>query len=103
MASFLLPFPGFRTGGERYGQPGHRAGIGSECRRRTIHENIEAEEYTVCGDVQICRSWTSKPIYVITGSQNPRNVYKGLGVDYVIHSNAQDYAFLITDDLISKT
>ncbi|WP_256758586.1 hypothetical protein [Cohnella sp. WQ 127256] len=56
-----------------------------------------------CRYVQICRSWTSKPIYVITGSYNPRNVYKGLGVEYVIHSNAHDYAFLITDDLISKT
>jgi hypothetical protein len=52
-----------------------------------------------CRYVQICRSWTSKPIYVITGSQNPRNVYRGLGVDYVIHSGAQDYGFLITDDL----
>lgn len=56
-----------------------------------------------CRYVQICRSWTSKPVYVITGSFNPRNVYKGLGVDYVIHSHAQDYAFLITDDLITKT
>jgi hypothetical protein len=56
-----------------------------------------------CRYVQICRSWTSKPIYVITGSHNPRNVYKGLGVDYVVHSSAQDYAFLITDDLLKKS
>jgi len=54
-----------------------------------------------CRYVQICRSWTSKPIYVITGSHSPRNVYKGLGVDYVIHSNARDFSFLITDDLKS--
>jgi hypothetical protein len=52
-----------------------------------------------CRYVQICRSWTSKPIYVITESHNPRNVYKGLGVDYVIHSSAQNLAFLISDDL----
>ena len=52
-----------------------------------------------CRYVQICRSWTSKSIYVITGSSNPRHVYKGLGVDYVIHSNAQEFGFLITDEL----
>ncbi|MFC5469291.1 hypothetical protein ACFPPD_11215 [Cohnella suwonensis] len=56
-----------------------------------------------CRYAQICRSWTSKPIYVVTGSHNPRHVYKGLGVNYVIHSNARDYAFLITDDLIVKS
>jgi hypothetical protein len=52
-----------------------------------------------CRYVQICRSWTTKPIYVITESHNPRNVYKGLGVDYVVHSCAQNLAFLISDDL----
>jgi len=56
-----------------------------------------------CRYAQICRSWTSKPICVVTGSSNPRHVYKGLGVDYVIHSNARDFAFLITEDLISRT
>jgi len=56
-----------------------------------------------CRYAQICRSWTSKPICVVTGSSNPRNVYKSLGVDYVIHSNSRDFAFLITEDLISKT
>jgi hypothetical protein len=55
-----------------------------------------------CRYVQICRSWTSKPIYVITGSHNPRHVYKGLGVDYVIHSNAQQFGFLLTEDLKAK-
>lgn len=55
-----------------------------------------------CRYVQICRSWTSKSIYVITGSHNPRHVYKGLGVDYVIHSNAQEFGFLITDELKAR-
>jgi len=55
-----------------------------------------------CRYAQICRSWTSCPIYVITGSLNPRHVYKRLGVNFVIYSNAQDYSFLITDDLIVK-
>ncbi|MFD0673796.1 hypothetical protein [Cohnella sp. GCM10027633] len=55
-----------------------------------------------CRYVQICRSWTGRSIYVITGSHNPRNVYKTMGVDYVIHSQAQDYAFLITDDLLAR-
>lgn len=56
-----------------------------------------------CRYVQICRSWTSKPIYVITGSSNPRHVYKKLGVDYVIQSNAHEFGFLITDDLKAKS
>ncbi len=56
-----------------------------------------------CRYVQICRSWTSKPIYVITGSPNPRHVYKKLGVDNIIHSNAHEFGFLITDDLKAKS
>jgi ribonucleotide monophosphatase NagD (HAD superfamily) len=55
-----------------------------------------------CRYAQICRSWTSKSIYVITGSHNPRHVYKGLGVNYVIHSNAQQFEFLLTEDLKEK-
>lgn len=58
----------------------------------------------VCRYLQICRSWTSKRIYVITGSQNPRLVYKGLGADYIIYSSRSDNdcSFLITDDLMVK-
>ncbi|MBB6669762.1 hypothetical protein [Cohnella nanjingensis] len=50
-----------------------------------------------CRYIQICRAWTSKPIYVITGSHNPRLIYKGLGANHVIHSNSGDVAFLIQD------
>ncbi|MCC3374931.1 hypothetical protein [Cohnella sp. REN36] len=50
-----------------------------------------------CRYIQICRAWTSKPIYVITGSSNPRLVYKGLGANHVIHSSSGDVAFLIQD------
>jgi len=46
-------------------------------------------------EIEICRSWTGKPIYVITGSGNPRLIYKGLGVNYVIHSNSDDVSFLL--------
>ncbi|MFC4306736.1 hypothetical protein [Cohnella boryungensis] len=49
----------------------------------------------ICRYLQICRSWTGKPIYVITGSDNPRLVYKGLGANYVIHSRSDDVSFLL--------
>jgi hypothetical protein len=48
-----------------------------------------------CRYIQICRSWTSKPIYVITQSVNPRLIYKGLGADYVIYSKNGDAKFLL--------
>jgi hypothetical protein len=49
-----------------------------------------------CRYIQICRRWTSKPIYVITQSVNPRLVYKGLGADYVIYSKNGDVKFLLS-------
>lgn len=52
-----------------------------------------------CRYLQICRSWTSKPIYVITENQNPRLVYRGLGANYVIYASSRNYSFLVTDDL----
>jgi len=48
-----------------------------------------------CRYLRICRTWTSKPVYVITQSCNPRIVYKGLGADYVIHTNGDEVSFLI--------
>lgn len=51
-----------------------------------------------CRYLQICRSWTSKPIYVITHSFNPRLVYRGLGADYVIYTHSDDVSFLIHND-----
>ncbi|MEK3867399.1 hypothetical protein MHH60_28380 [Paenibacillus sp. FSL H7-0716] len=48
-----------------------------------------------CKYIQICRSWTGKPIYVITESSNSRLIYKGLGANYVIHSNSDDVSFLL--------
>lgn len=49
-----------------------------------------------CRYIQICRSWTSRPIYVITQSVNPRLIYKGLGADYVIYSTNGDVKFLLS-------
>ena len=49
-----------------------------------------------CRYLQICRRWTSRPIYVITQSVNPRLIYKGLGADYVIYSKNGDVKFLIS-------
>ncbi|WP_409343118.1 hypothetical protein [Paenibacillus sp. MBLB4367] len=48
-----------------------------------------------CRYIQVCRSWTSKPIYVITQSPNPRAIYKGLGADYVIYSRQEEMSFLM--------
>ncbi|NOU93048.1 hypothetical protein GC093_07345 [Paenibacillus sp. LMG 31456] len=48
-----------------------------------------------CRYIQICRSWTIKPIYVITHTSNPRLVYKGLGATYVIHTTSEDVSFLV--------
>lgn len=47
-----------------------------------------------CRYIQMCRTWTRKPIFVITTSLNPRLVYKGLGAKYVIYSHSGDVAFL---------
>ncbi|MCP3774772.1 hypothetical protein NLX71_15880 [Paenibacillus sp. MZ04-78.2] len=48
-----------------------------------------------CRYIRICRSWTSEPLYVITQSNNPRLIYKGLGANYVIHTNSNEVSFLI--------
>lgn len=52
-----------------------------------------------CRYIQICRSWTSRPLYVITGSVSPRHMYKGLGADYVLHSRGHDFEFLVSGDM----
>ncbi|RTE06418.1 hypothetical protein [Paenibacillus whitsoniae] len=48
-----------------------------------------------CRYIQICRAWTSKPIYVITQSGNARMIYKGIGANYVIHSRSEYLSFLL--------
>ncbi|MFB6365972.1 hypothetical protein ACFCP7_18215 [Paenibacillus elgii] len=48
-----------------------------------------------CRYIRICRSWTSEPLYVITQSNNPRLIYKGLGANYVIYTNSNEVSFLI--------
>ncbi|CAM3280514.1 MULTISPECIES: hypothetical protein [Paenibacillus] len=50
-----------------------------------------------CRYIHICRSWTSKPIYVITQGNNSRLIYKGLGANYVIHSQGNDLSFLLSE------
>jgi len=50
-----------------------------------------------CRYLQICRSWTTKPIYIVTDSLRPRLAYKGLGVQDVIHSHGRDLSCLLTD------
>ncbi|MCM3627888.1 hypothetical protein M3194_10990 [Paenibacillus glycanilyticus] len=52
-----------------------------------------------CRYIQICRSWTSKSIYVITDSSNPRLIYKGMGANFVIYSGSAETSFLITNEL----
>ncbi|MBB6733722.1 hypothetical protein [Cohnella zeiphila] len=48
-----------------------------------------------CRYLQICRPWTGRPIYVVTSGGNARLIYKGLGADYVVHTNGDDVSFLI--------
>ncbi|WP_046227445.1 hypothetical protein [Paenibacillus dauci] len=48
-----------------------------------------------CRYIQICRSWTSQPVYVITEGSNSRMIYKGLGANYIIHTNGGSAAFLL--------
>ncbi|MFC5404456.1 hypothetical protein [Cohnella soli] len=61
---------------------------------------FESSLALICRYIQICRSWTTEPIYVLTESHQPRHVYKGLGASYVIHSHGLNCEFLVTDDLI---
>ncbi|MDH6671381.1 hypothetical protein M2277_002031 [Paenibacillus sp. LBL] len=49
-----------------------------------------------CRYLRICRTWTTKSIYVITHSNNPRLIYKGLGADVVLHTNHHQVSFLIS-------
>lgn len=48
-----------------------------------------------CRYLRICRTWTSDPIYVITQSNNPRLIYKGLGANIVLHTNHNNVTFLV--------
>ncbi|RKN78246.1 hypothetical protein [Paenibacillus ginsengarvi] len=48
-----------------------------------------------CRYIRVCRSWTAKSIYVITGSGNPRLIYKVLGADYVVHTTTDKVSFLL--------
>lgn len=50
-----------------------------------------------CKYIQICRFWTTKPIYVITQGNHARLIYKVLGANYVIHSQGKDLSFLLSD------
>lgn len=52
-----------------------------------------------CRYLQICRLWTSRPIFVIKTGSHPWLIYKSLGADYVIHTNGDDVSFLIARHL----
>ena len=47
-----------------------------------------------CRFMRICSPWTNEPVYVITHSNNPRLIYRGLGASFVIHTNSDDVSFL---------
>jgi hypothetical protein len=49
-----------------------------------------------CRYIQICRSWTSKEIFVVTKHHNPRLVYKGLGATTSVHTTSDDVSFLVS-------
>ncbi|CAG7640642.1 hypothetical protein PAESOLCIP111_04157 [Paenibacillus solanacearum] len=48
-----------------------------------------------CRYVRICSPWSQEPIYVITHSNHPRLVYRGLGASFVIHTNSDEVSFLL--------
>ncbi|UQZ34678.1 hypothetical protein C2I18_14780 [Paenibacillus sp. PK3_47] len=55
---------------------------------------FESSVALCCRYVQMCRTWTTKSIFVITSSLKPRLVYKGLGVSQVIYSHSGNVAYL---------
>ncbi|BFH64902.1 MULTISPECIES: hypothetical protein [Paenibacillus] len=48
-----------------------------------------------CRYLQICRPWTSRPIYVITRTGNSPGIYRGLGANHIIHSLNGEVGFLL--------
>lgn len=48
-----------------------------------------------CRYIQICRQWTTNPIYVITQKPNSQLIYKGLGANHVYYSKNGNAPFLI--------
>lgn len=48
-----------------------------------------------CRYIQICRAWTSDKLYVITEGSQSRLIYRGLGADYIIHTNGSSASFLL--------
>ncbi|KUP24748.1 MULTISPECIES: hypothetical protein [Paenibacillus] len=58
---------------------------------------FESSVALCCRYVQMCRTWTSGPISVITTSMRPRLVYKGLGADNVIYSHSGQVGHLAAE------
>ncbi|CAJ1317458.1 hypothetical protein PO903_04710 [Paenibacillus sp. PK4536] len=48
-----------------------------------------------CRYIQICRTWSSQQLYVITEGNQSRLIYRGLGADYIIHTNGSSASFLL--------
>lgn len=55
-----------------------------------------------CRYVQMCRSWSKKPIYVITGSHDPRLHYKKAGVNKIIHTIKNDISAVLSSHFPAK-
>ncbi|MNI59562.1 hypothetical protein D3C73_1147310 [compost metagenome] len=62
---------------------------------------FESSVALCCRYVQMCRTWTTKPISVITTSMRPRLVYKGLGADYVIYTHTGNVSHLAAECEVS--
>ncbi|WP_068783304.1 hypothetical protein [Paenibacillus phocaensis] len=48
-----------------------------------------------CRYLQFCRSWTTKPVYIITQKMNPSAVYRALGANDVIYTNGKDLSSVL--------
>lgn len=47
-----------------------------------------------CRYLQMIKQWTEAPVYVVTGSCKPRSLYRGLGVEKVVHCPGGDLSAL---------
>ncbi|WP_244964892.1 hypothetical protein [Paenibacillus barcinonensis] len=48
-----------------------------------------------CRYLQIVRSWTSKPLCVITEQSHPKGIYRGMGADKIVYSLNGEVGFLL--------
>ncbi|MET3549306.1 hypothetical protein ABID47_005943 [Paenibacillus favisporus] len=56
---------------------------------------FESSLNLTCRYLQICRPWTSEPVYVITQRGSSPGIYRGLGADHIIYTLNGEVGFLL--------